>query len=176
MPFKPGGGEKLQLYNKNNGEYTRNPKCEEDERILVLKKLFNLDIPGEIAYPELGIHDDDYCDSFVACCGNFENPFINDDKFTKYLLIHKDVNDKSQLLYLMGYSLNNWEELKKQIKQGTNLRKRGKYRFSEGVLTFAANTTIKNKRTGANETLITIWAIEKDYTIRFITLKKGELK
>ena len=40
MTLKEGGGNKLQQYNPNNGEYCRNPQCKEDEDNVIFKTIF----------------------------------------------------------------------------------------------------------------------------------------
>jgi hypothetical protein len=43
------------------------------------------------------------------------NIFIDPAKITNYLLVPKDKNDKSKFLNNLGYSLDNWEDLAKDI-------------------------------------------------------------
>jgi hypothetical protein len=176
MPYKPGGGDKPQLYDVNSGEYIRNPKCEEDEKNLVLNKMFGIDTGVPIAYPVYGVHDLDYCKLFVAYCLNTKNPYIDERKITKYLLIHQEKDDKSKLMNLIGYSSENWNELEQQIIKGTTFKIKSKIKLNPMTCTFATYTNIYDKNCNKYRQYISVWAIEKDFSLRFVTLKKGELK
>ncbi|MDX1958376.1 MAG: hypothetical protein SFU98_07370 [Leptospiraceae bacterium] len=41
--------------------------------------------------------------------------YIEDSKILNYLLVKRDIKDKSNFLNLGGYSLENWEQLKKDL-------------------------------------------------------------
>jgi hypothetical protein len=42
---------------------------------------------------------------------------IPPEKITGYLLVKKEKNDKSGFLKMLGYTVENWEELAKDVKQ-----------------------------------------------------------
>lgn len=99
-----------------------------------------------------------------------ENTLISNEKITQYLLIQKKRNDKSELLAKAGYTIQNWQVLKDDLKKQ--------------ILTYEA-TPIENTKfgqvyeinrelTGPNGCCIavtTIWMIEaKNNISKFITM------
>lgn len=170
MPYKIGGGNVQELYNENNGQYCRNPKCEEDEKHLIFSKLFGIDANIPIQFPMFGIHDEDYCKLFITYCLNTKYPFIAKEKVTKYLLSFKEKNDKSSFFKKLGYTIDNSDELYNQIICGTSFKNKKLKRFDQLVLSFNTETRILNKNSGKYYFCTSSWAIEKDYTVRFITL------
>ena len=174
MPYKNGGGDKPQLYSKNSGEYIRNPQCEHDEGVLVLSKLFGLNIQEKIAFPTYGIHDDDYCILFIKYCVNYDFPEIPDEKITKYLLVPQNSVDKAKFLNGLGFSLNNPEELYSAIIRGTEFKKKKPRLKAES---FCINTeTILYNKDKKKYSCITSWAVKPDFTLRFVTLIPEEYK
>jgi len=170
MPYKKGGGEKQQLYDKNNGEYIRNPICEEDEENLIMIKLFGIDTKKDISYPIVGIHDKDYCELVVKYCLQIKQIYISNDKITNYLLIPELSKDKSKILNLIGYDITNWEELLNQIIVGTDFKKKKLKDFNDKKFTINAETKIWDKIYNRYYFCTTAWFIEKDFSLRFITL------
>lgn len=45
-----------------------------------------------------------------------ENVEISAEKITDYLLVQKEKNDKSEFLSALGYKIENWNELEKDIR------------------------------------------------------------
>lgn len=101
---------------------------------------------------------------------DFNHPHISDDKLTKYLLIKKEKNDKSALLNKLGYNLSNSDELYNQILKGTNFKKRKLKDFDDAKFTINAETRIYDKSKNDYYYCTTSWFVEKDLTLRFVTL------
>ncbi len=79
---------------------------------------------------------------------------------------------KTKLIILndLGYSLCNWEELKEQIIVGTSFIKKRLSRFQTNSLTLKTETRILNKSTKKYYYCTTIWAVELNFNVRFVTL------
>lgn len=174
--YKKGGGDKKQLYDTENGQYTRNPLCEKDEENLVLSKTFGLETRKPIAYPDIKIHDRDYCELLIAYGLDLRDPFIDNRKITEYLLIKQPSRDKSEFLKHIGYTLNNPDDLYWAIIDGTSFRHKRLSKFTEKSLTFETETVIKDLIRGRNIKLASIWFIRKDFGVNFVTLLLEEFK
>ena len=170
MPYKKGGGNKPELYSEKTGEYVRNPRCIEDEKNLVMNKIFGVETNKPISYPIFGVHDEEYCELVIKYCLDINNPLLEVDKLTCYLLVQKDKNDKSKLLNQLGYDLSNWKELGEQIIKGTNFKKKRLSRYQSNAFTISAETKIVNKKTNSYYSCTTIWAVQFNFKIRFVTL------
>jgi hypothetical protein len=91
---------------------------------------------------------------------------IEKQKITDYLLVWKPKNDKSKFLNDLGYTQENWEELKEDIKQIV----------IENDLVFQKSTPFGGdlyevKGNLRNFGLITIWLLAEDKNLlRFVTL------
>lgn len=44
------------------------------------------------------------------------NPIIAAEKLTRYLLVQREFDDKSQFLRQAGYTLENWEQLEQDLR------------------------------------------------------------
>lgn len=99
---------------------------------------------------------------------------IPEPKLTKYLLVFKPRNDKSQFLAQAGFTLDNWQTLKIAIQQ-----------LNQSVEAVADRTdeygTFYNVRggisgvNGINLSVVTIWLERKsDGKFQFITLVPGD--
>ncbi len=170
MPYKTGGGDKLQLYNSRNGEYIRNPICEQDEENLVMQKLFGVNTNKKISYPIKGIHDEDYLDLIIKYCLDYSNPQISDRKLTDYLLVPQPKKDKSKILNSIGYDINNFNELKKQLLIGSNFKRCYVQAFTETKLLINVETKLYNKKNNKYYYCTTAWFVETNFTLRFVTL------
>lgn len=168
--YKKGGGDKDQLYDKENGQYMRNEQCEKDEENLVLTKIFGINTHKPIVYPTVNVHDNDYCELIIRYCLNLKRPYLDENKIVKYLLIKKEKDDKSNFLNILGYNKNNWQELYKQLLDGTSFDKRKLSNFNEYQLTFETKTIIYDYVKNRKINITSIWNVEKDFTIRFITI------
>ena len=96
------------------------------------------------------------------------NSIISPNKLTQYLLIALPKDDKSQYLAQGGYTLDNWEQLEKDLR--------------EQILTLEAQPTLKTKYgqkyqiigslncpNGFILTIKTIWIVTEKIT-KFVTL------
>lgn len=174
--YKKGGGDKEQLYDPANGQYTRNPQCLKDEENLVLLKLFNIKTNSSIAYPDMKIHDRDYCELLVAYGLDLKNPFIDKRKITQYLLVKQAISDKSEFLKHIGYTLNNPDDLYWAIIKGTPFKYKRLSKFTEKSLNFETETVIKDLVKDRNIKLTSVWFIRKDFEVNFVTLILEEFK
>jgi hypothetical protein len=105
-----------------------------------------------------------------------ENTLIAYEKLTRYLLVFKERNDKSQWLAQAGFTLHNWKVLESELrKQILTLN---------AILTdetqYGQNFEIKGKLIGPNGkslSVCTIWMTETEtQQTKFITMypdKKG---
>ncbi len=103
-----------------------------------------------------------------------DDAIIPEPKLTKYLLVFKPRNDKSQFLAQAGFTLDNWQTLKIAIQQ-----------LNQSVEAVADRTdeygTFYNVRggilgvNGINLSVVTIWLERKsDGKFQFITLVPGD--
>ncbi len=90
---------------------------------------------------------------------------IPNEKLTDYLLVHKTKNDKSSFLEKLGYTVNNWDELKKDILELATHNEAKLQLHTE----FGDMYEIKGKL--KNFGIVTIWllAIDTD-KYKFVTL------
>jgi hypothetical protein len=99
-----------------------------------------------------------------------ENVVIHEDKLTRYLLVHKDKNDKSKFLEQAGYTIENWKILESDLR----------LLFTNGVVIFedeneyGRNYSVSGLLIGPNSQTLkvkTIWMYDtrKELT-KFITL------
>jgi len=99
-----------------------------------------------------------------------QNAIISEAKLTKYLLVLLPKDDKSQFIAQAGYTIENWQQLEKDLReqilpleaiQITETEFGVKYRI-RGSLIGPNGTTIQ---------VITIWIIDSlDRQIKFVTL------
>ena len=90
---------------------------------------------------------------------------ISIEKITKYLLVFKLKNDKSEFLMSLGYTFENWEQLLKDIIEIAVSNDLILERISE----FGDLYSIKGKLN--NKKVVTIWLQQiNNNTYRFITL------
>lgn len=170
MVVKEGGGGKYQPYNEKDGRYCRNPVCIKDEETLVLKRLFGISMKDEISYPIPGVHDRQYLELIIAYGLKLEYPYIDDRKISHYLLVFKEKNDKSLFFNRIGYTLESWNNLKEAIIYGTSFKRKNLVDFDKHKFTFETETIIKNLITGEKVSLTSVWNVERDFTVRFITI------
>lgn len=98
---------------------------------------------------------------------------ILESKFTKYLLVFKPRNDKSQFLAQAGYTLENWQALKTAIQQLNRSADAIEDRNNE-YGTFYNVYGLKGVN-GIILSVVTIWLKRKsDNKFQFITLKSGD--
>lgn len=96
---------------------------------------------------------------------------IPDDKFTKYLLVKREFDDKSKFLQSAGFELENYHALLLELKQLIGREEAIKERESVyGV--FYSVTGILTGPQGKSLPVVTIWLHKKmDGKFQFITLK-----
>ncbi len=99
-----------------------------------------------------------------------ENTFISQEKLTDYLLVFKKRNDKSRWLAKLGYTVENWKVLERDLrKQILSLDVVPIEKTEYGQL-----YEIKGELTGPNGislSVCTIWMIETGTDIsKFITM------
>lgn len=174
--YKKGGGGKEQLYSEENGEYIRNPQCELDEENIVMSKVFGLKDYGPIAYPDPNVHDMDYCELFMAYCLDFRYPLLDDKKITGYLLLFHEVDDKLKFLNALGYSMDNWRKFGEKLLKGTSFKSKIVTRFNQYGINFKTETILFDLINLKNVSVTTVWHIEKDFSVRFVTLIPEEFK
>ncbi|WP_428666880.1 DUF6883 domain-containing protein [Runella sp.] len=99
-----------------------------------------------------------------------ENIIVPKDKLTRYLLIHKDKNDKSKFLEQAGYTIENWEILESDLRL---LFRSGMIIFEEAN-EYGRSYSVIGSLTGPNGQILkvkTIWMYEmRNGQTKFITL------
>ena len=171
MPYKMGGGNHLQYYDINDGQYDNQSKKrinEEDKKALAMVYYFGLPYDDLIFHwPLFGAHDDEYCDLFVKYARQYVHDFEMDINKALYLLSYQVNHDKSKFLKTIGYDASNLETLRKDICHCTDVSSLTFSRITKDCLKCSAKTILKGK-------LVTsVWELKPDFTIRFITLIPG---
>ena len=99
---------------------------------------------------------------------------IPEPKLTRYLLIFKPRNDKSQFLAQAGFTLNNWQSLKKAILQLNQSVEAKEDRTDEYGTFYNVSGELQGVN-GINLSVVTIWLKRKnDEKFQFITLVPGD--
>ena len=99
---------------------------------------------------------------------------IPEPKLTKYLLVFKSRNDKSQFLAQAGFTLENWQTLKIAIKQLNKSVEAVQDRTDEYGTFYNVYGELKGVN-GINLSVVTIWLKrQSDGKFQFITLKPGD--
>ena len=171
MPVKIGGGNKLQYYDKDAGEYSDEQKLdlnEIDKENLVMYHYYGIDDETIVFhFPNYKIHDIEYCEMFCQFAKDKVTlNEINDEKII-YLLKFDPKKDKSTFLNNLGYNLNNIQKLKDDIFNKTFLKSLLFTRINKWGMSVIAPTKL-------NGTIVTsVWMLNADFTLRFITLIPG---
>lgn len=173
MPLKTGGGNHLQKYNQNDGQYISSNKaelCEKDKENLVLLHYFGVDSPNmTYHFPILGVHDEEYYSLFLRHIkySNMLRASNIDINKCRWLLTYHENNDKSLFLAKIGYDFGDIEKLKSDIINFTDFNS-----LRLPVLTMYGLKCIA--KTILNGYIVsTVWQIEDDLSIRLITLLPG---
>lgn len=173
MPLKPGGGNHMQLYDSRNGEYTEQEKQimrERDNAALASYKWNREASTVKFHFPVEGVHEEDYCRDFVESIrSDLKEPIFIESKMN-YLLTYREKDDKSKFLKALGYSENKPRELFHDICVNTRLDSIEFSRFSHKEMLVEGKTILKGK------IVKTIWKIEKDLAIKFVSLIPGGYK
>ncbi|WP_319422947.1 DUF6883 domain-containing protein [Pleurocapsa sp. FMAR1] len=99
---------------------------------------------------------------------------IPEAKLTKYLLVFKPRNDKSQFLAQAGFTLDNWQTLKTALQQLNQFVEAIADRSSEYGTFYNVRGEIQGDN-GINLSVVTIWLEQKsDGKFQFITLIPGD--
>lgn len=169
MPLKPGGGNHMQLYDPKSGEYTDQEKqrMREYDSFAIVSYKWNRNTSYKFHFPIEGVHEENYCRDFVQCIRfDIREPIYNQSKMD-YLLSFKEKNDKSRFLESLGYSKDRPNKLFYDICANTKRSTFEFSRFSHGELIVEAQTILQGKL------IKTIWKIEKNLDIAFVTLIPG---
>ena len=171
MPLKKGGGGHLQFYDGIDGQYDDDEKAHinaEDKIALSLVHYFGLPF-NELTFhfPVFGIHDDEYCALFVEYAKAAVKRFEIDERKLLYLLTPRMDNDKSKFLRSLGYFESNLNKLYADIHCGTQINSLRSKELTQYGLKCEAKTLLEGK------IVTTAWVLEKNFTIRFITLIPG---
>ncbi len=173
MNFKIGGGDRFQEYDPEDGRYKEKnfeALLEEDMKNLVLGHIFGIKSNEYlIRFPHYGIHDDEYCKLFVKYIRkhiDLGDAEIAESKIN-YLLTEQKGRDKSKFLLELGYNLRCSEALIDDIYEGTDFKTLEFKKMTEYSLNARAKTKLKGY------IVTTAWQINKDGTVRFITLIPG---
>jgi hypothetical protein len=106
-----------------------------------------------------------------------QNVSIPDDKFTQYLLVKREFDDKSKFLLSAGFTLENYYFLIRELKQLIGREEAVKERENSYGVFYSVIGTLTGPQ-GKKLPVITIWLHKKvDGEFKFITLKpfKGKL-
>lgn len=171
MPYKPGGGEHLQYYDEKNGEYSEKrakASAEKDKENLVLYYWYGMEYPNlTFHFPKFGVHDEEYCQTFVYFYRkNIKGKTIDAAKL-KYLLTPDPKKDKSKFLTGLSYSLTNLDSFKNDIINGTEWATLCFGKLTSFGITAKCKTVLKGK------VVTTIWELNQDFNVRLITLIPG---
>ena len=99
---------------------------------------------------------------------------IPEAKLTKYLLVFKPRNDKSQFLAQAGFTLDNWETLKIALQQLNQSVEAEADRTDEYGTFYNVSGELQGVN-GINLSVVTIWLERKsDGKFQFITLVPGD--
>lgn len=183
MDYKIGGGSRLQPYDEDNGQYTDKELAEiakKDMENIVMVVLFGLNYEHlKFHFPRKGIHSIEYCDYFVQYVKKnhlYGKPFMDDAKLANYLFKYRNADDKSKfMIEVLGFANDErgWALAKSSILSGLDY---GTMEFSPlhwvDCLKVTINTTIFDYN-GCKHNLVTVWEMQKDFNLRFITLIPG---
>ncbi|MGR3179423.1 MAG: DUF6883 domain-containing protein [Candidatus Anammoxibacter sp.] len=105
-----------------------------------------------------------------------ENTVISSEKLTKYLLIQKKRNDKSQWLAKAGYTIQNWQILEKDLRNQMLTKEATPIEKTKFGQTFEISSELLGPN-GNSLTVTTIWMEEAGNNMsKFITMYLGERK
>lgn len=170
MPLKRGGGNHMQLYDSRNGEYTDQEKQymrSYDNSAMSSYEWYGQNALRKFHFPVQGVHEKEYCNRFIrAVADDIDKPAYDHNKMN-YLLTFHEKNDKSKFLKYLGYSEYRPYELFYDICIYTKRDSIRFSRFSYGEMLVEAKTILKG------HLVKTIWKLEKNLKICFVTLIPG---
>lgn len=182
MPNKIGGGNHIQLYDKSDGRYS-----EQNKKKSLKTDLDNLKLVHKCGlyygclkfpFPINDVHDKEYCKEFVEYVA--ENNlcyygYIEDEKLSKYLFVHRDKDDKSKfVIEILGYPNNKdgWEALRHEIITGTDYSKMFFNKCTAEIVKVKVKSTI-NSVDERKYNISTIWELKSNMTLKFIAMIPG---
>lgn len=182
MKMKLGEGNHLQSYDENTGQYNDEIKpkmSDKDMENLVMVYLYGFDNEErKFHFPRKSIHNDEYCDLLVRYLRDnnlYGQSYIEDQKLEKHLFKHKDKDDKSKyMVEVLGFENNSkgWRLAKAEILKGVNLKTMKFGGPFNGFLKVSMRQKIKDVY-GRYHDIITIWEVQENLDLRFITLIPG---
>ena len=99
-----------------------------------------------------------------------ETSKISKDKLLKYLLVPRPENDKSKFLKQAGYTLNNWERLRNDLRKALKLEEAEKIDENEYGEIFELKTELQGPASVSLH-VVTIWIkLKSTGETRFVTL------
>lgn len=100
--YKPGGGNKPQLYDPNNGQYTSEEKdLLFDLELKNIKEFIDAKVDTfEPRFPIFGFHNDEYCKLYSENIFKTKAFNVEFSKIKDYLLVYKKEGDKSNFLLM----------------------------------------------------------------------------
>ena len=171
MPYKKGGGDRLQYYDEADGQYDEDTKKrmnEADMKALSTVHYFGHPYDELIFHwPVYGLHESAYCALFVEYARKSIHGAEMDIRKCDYLLTFRKGSDKSKFLEALGYSLSAPGKLRTDILCNTNWRTLTFSSYLKQCLRCIAQTNLNGKL------VTTVWELRKDFTLRFLTLIPG---
>ena len=157
----------MQLYEERNGQYTEeesNRMLKNDRVALYVYQILGEKAPWPFHFPIQNVHDEEYCRDFLNAIKGSIKALICRKSKIDYLLPFKEKDDKSVFLNRLGYTRLNSEKLFDEIFKGVQIDSLKYVRFSFGCFMCKAKTRIQGKL------VTTVWVLEKNLTLRFVTL------
>lgn len=174
MPhYKIGGGNKPQEYDENSGRYGSGSLVEfkTAKDGIQYQLITGKEPPMPVFSPKKD--NEEYARWWV------DNYFVKEleykiefdtRKVTDYLLVHKEKNDKSKFLFLLGYNEKDWKEVYDVIRSQADFTKSCYDELSSYGLKVYLQIKIPNKQKGGFKVAYAIWMIKENNKIKFITL------
>lgn len=173
MFMKKGGGNKPQLYDPDNGQYSDEEKkvfFEQEMSNIVLRYIFGAKGTYEPRFPINGFHNADYCRLFLEHCLPGLNRDFPEEKVTEYLLKKREINDKSSFFALHGYTMANASELYQQLMDRADFSQMEFERLTDFGIKLSVPTEIFSKKEGKRIQIRTIWIYQRNEMMHFVTV------
>lgn len=171
MPYKKGGGDRLQYYDEADGQYDEEAKKRMNEADMkALSKVHYFGYPCDeliFHWPVYGLHDSAYCALFVEYARKSIHGAEMDIQKCDYLLTPNEGSDKSKFLKALGYDLSDPGKLRSDILCNTYLKTLTFSSSLKKCFRCIAQTSLDGKL------VTTVWELRKDFTLRFLTLIPG---
>lgn len=180
MPYKIGGGNKLQWYNVKNGEYDEldtNYAAVSQESIKRLNNFINkLAIQSDVYFPNYQVHDKEYCKSFIEVFKNciFKDPDSISLSKCKYLLTYNREKDKSMFLNSMGFYSDG--ALYFALSESVDFKNASFDKIDEYGIFISVETDLFSVDKTFTKKVDTIWLLDSNLRARFVTMIIGGKK